>query len=107
MKILILQETWKTQNQHPVDSCVFGSQTFVPINWMSKKQTSVSHSSTESEIISLDARLRMDGILTLDLWDLGREVFHSSPHQSKKTKDQAGINSSRDTTSKQATPKPN
>ena len=38
--------------------CVFGSHTFVPISWMCKKQTSVSHSSTESEIISLNAGLR-------------------------------------------------
>ena len=38
--------------------CFFGSHTFVPISWMCKKQTSVSHSSTESEIISLDAGLR-------------------------------------------------
>ena len=37
---------------------------------MCKKETSVSHSSTESEIISLDARLRLDGIPALDLWDL-------------------------------------
>ena len=37
---------------------------------MCKKQTSVSHSSTESEIISLDAGLRLDGILALDLCDL-------------------------------------
>ena len=50
--------------------CVFGSHTFVPISWICEKQTSVSHSSTESEIISLDARLRLDGILALDLWDL-------------------------------------
>ena len=42
--------------------CVFGSHTFVPISWMCKKQTAVSHSSTESEIISLDAGLRLDGI---------------------------------------------
>ena len=48
----------------------FGSHTFVPISWMCKKQTSVSHSSTESEIISLDAGLRLDGIPALDLWDL-------------------------------------
>ena len=41
--------------------CVLGSHTFVPISWMCKKQTSVSHSSTESEIISLDAGLRLDG----------------------------------------------
>ena len=50
--------------------CVFGSHTFVPISWMCKKQTSVSHSSTESEIISLDIGLRLDGIPALDLWDL-------------------------------------
>ena len=37
---------------------------------MCKKQTSVSHSSTESEIISLDAGLRLDGLLALELWDL-------------------------------------
>ena len=50
--------------------CVFGSRTCVPICWMCKKQTSVSHSSTESEIVSLDAGLRLDGIPALDLWDL-------------------------------------
>ena len=43
--------------------CIFGSHTFVPASWMCKKQTSVSHSSTESEIISLDAGLRLDGLL--------------------------------------------
>ena len=50
--------------------CVFGSHTFVPTSWMCKKQTSVSHSSTESEIISLDAGLMFGRILALDLWDL-------------------------------------
>ena len=58
--------------------CIFGSHTFVPISWMCKKQTSVSHSSTKAEIISLDAGLRMDGIPALALWDLVTEVFHSS-----------------------------
>ena len=32
---------------------IFGSRTFVPLSWVCKKQTSVSHSSAESEIISL------------------------------------------------------
>ena len=41
--------------------CIVGSHTFVPISWMCKKQTAVSHSSTESEIIFLDARLRLYG----------------------------------------------
>ena len=50
--------------------CTFGSHTFVPISWMCKKQTAVSHSSTESEIISLDTGLRLDGLPALELWDL-------------------------------------
>ena len=49
--------------------CIFGSHAFVPMSWMFKKQTSLSHSSTESEIIFLDAGLRMDGIRALGLWD--------------------------------------
>ena len=66
-KIQTLQEILKTQNQHQAEFfCIFGSRTFVPISWMCKKQTSVSHSSTESEIISLDAGLRMDGSPALD-----------------------------------------
>ena len=35
-----------------------------------KKEISVSHSSTESEILSLDAGSRMDGIPALDFWDM-------------------------------------
>ena len=49
---------------------------FVPIRWMCKKQTSVSHSSTEAQIVSLDAGLRMDGIPALDPWDLIVDVLH-------------------------------
>ena len=37
---------------------------------MFKKQTAVSHSSTEAEIISLDTGLRLDGLPALELWDL-------------------------------------
>ena len=70
-KTPILREILRTQNLFPGGTlCVFGSHTLVPISWMCKKQTSVSHSSTESEIISLDAGLRLDGIPALDLWDL-------------------------------------
>ena len=55
--------------------CIFGSHTVVPVSWMGKKQTSLSHSSTEAEIVSLDAGLRMDGIPALELWDLVFEVL--------------------------------
>ena len=61
--------------------CVFGSHTFVPTSWTCKKQASVSHSSTESEIISLDAGLRSDGIPALDLWDLIVAVLYGNTHQ--------------------------
>ena len=65
--------------------CVFGSHTFVPISWMFLKQTSVSHSSTESDIISLDVGLRLDGIPAIDLWDLIVSVFGNISHISDRT----------------------
>ena len=74
-----------------------GSYTFVPTRWMCKKQTSVSHSSTESEIIFLDAGLRMDGIPALDLWDFVMDVLHSSFHQPKKSKENVQGNLLHDT----------
>ena len=64
--------------------CVFGSHTFVPISWMCKKQTSVSRSSTESEIISLDAGLRLDGIPALDLWDLIVSVLGNTTQSTER-----------------------
>ena len=70
-KTQILLAILKTRNQPQRGVlCIFGSRTFVPISWMCKKQISVSHSSTESEIISVDAGLRMDGLLAFDLWDM-------------------------------------
>ena len=65
--------------------CIFGSHTFVPISWMCKKQTSVSHSSTESEIISLDTGLRLDGLPAMELWDLVVSVFGNISHVSDGT----------------------
>ena len=79
--------------------CIFGSRRFVPISWMCKKQTSVSHSSTESEIISLDAGLRMDGLLALDSWDVVTEVLRSSNSTKTPTNPAAG-NCARDHKSK-------
>ena len=69
----ILNEDSKSTSGGPL--CIFGSHTFVPISWMCKKQTAVSHSSTESEIISFDTGLRLDGLPALELWDLIVCVF--------------------------------
>ena len=77
-KTLTSQEILKIQ-------CVLGSHTFVPISWMCKKQTAVSHSSTESEIISLDTGLGLDGLPALELWDLIVSVFGNCSRNSDRT----------------------
>ena len=65
----------------------FWKSYIAPLSWMCKKQTSVSHSSTESEIISLDAGLRLDGIPALDLWDLIVSVFGNTTQDRKERRD--------------------
>ena len=83
-RILILQEMLEDSKSTSGGTlCVFGSHTFVPISWMCKKQTLVSHSSRESEITSLDAGWRMDGIFAFDLWDLIVTVLHGNTHQNE------------------------
>ena len=52
---------------------------------MCKKQTSVSHSSTESEIISLDTGLRLDVLPALELWDLIVSVLGNCSRISDRT----------------------
>ena len=105
-KTLILLEILKTQNLHRVESCAFfGSHTFLPTSWICKKQTSVSHSSTEAEIISLDAVVRMDGIPTLDHWLL--KCFILPPTENRDTKSQRRETcSSTDRQTNTPTPKP-
>ena len=84
-KTLTSQEILKIRNPLLEEHYVFGSHTFVPISWMCKKQTSVSHSSTESEIISLDTGLRLDGLPALELWDLIVSVLGNVSHVSDGT----------------------
>ena len=77
-KTLTSQEILKIQNPLLEEHfAFFGSHTFVPISWMCKKEAAVSHSSTESEMISLDTGLRLDGLSALELWDLIVSVFGS------------------------------
>ena len=85
-KTALLREILRTQNPLREGTLrVFGSHTLVPISWMCKKQTSVSHSSTESEIISLDAGLRLDGIPALVLWDLIVAVLGNTTQKHDRT----------------------
>ena len=77
-KTQTLLETLKIRNQPRGGFCVSLEVEHSFLNgWMRKKQTSVSHVSTESEVISLDAGLRIDGILAPDVWDPVIEVLHS------------------------------
>ena len=54
---------------------VVGPNSFFPLQWSSRKQTSVSRSTTESEVVSLAAGMYNDALPMLSLWDtiLGRE----------------------------------
>ena len=47
-----------------------GEKTYFPLVWVSKKQTSVSRSTTESEIVSLAHSLFAEAIPALQLWTL-------------------------------------
>ena len=111
-KTPILREILRTQNLLQVEHCAFLEviNLFQKV-WMCRKQTSVSHSSTESEIISLDAGLRLDGIPALDLWDLivlvlgnttqnhdrtvrpvvNKREVRSTPHTIQKRKQSRGV----------------
>jgi hypothetical protein len=53
-----------------------GKNTFFPLNGVSKKQTCVSHSTPEAEIVAASAAVRLEGLPALQLWDLilGRKV---------------------------------
>ena len=78
-KTQVLQATLRTQNQPREEFCesLEAELLFQSVGCV-KRQSAVSHSSTESEIISLDAGLRMDGLPALDLWDMVIEVLRST-----------------------------
>ena len=61
---------------------------------MCKKQTAVSDSSTESEIIFSDAGLRLDGIPALDFCDLIVTVLHGNTHQNHDRTESTVVNNS-------------
>ena len=89
-KTQTLLVTLKTRSQ-PQGSLVYLRKSNIcSASWMCKKQTSVSHISTESEIISLDAGLRMDGLSALDLWDVVIKVLRSSKSTESPTHRAAG-----------------
>ena len=72
----VAEELADTSHQM-VCSVYFGGQTFLPISRACKKQTAVSHSSTEAEVI-LDIGLRIEELLAPTLWDIVFDVLEPS-----------------------------
>ena len=64
-----------------VFACLLGPRTFVPLSFQCKKQTCVSHSSTEAELVSLDVGISVEAIPLLGLWSEILDVLH--PEYSK------------------------
>ena len=56
--------------------CIRGPNTFFPLNSCSKRQTCVSHSTPEAEVVAFDLALRTEGIPGATLWEvlLGRPM---------------------------------
>ena len=70
---------WGLKNQPQMVSCVFLKVELLSQSvGCARNKRQVSRSSIESEIISLDVGLRMDGLFALDLWDIVIEVLHSN-----------------------------
>ena len=58
---------------------IVGPNTFAPITASCKKQTCVSHSSTESEIVAAEQGIRTEGLQALAFWELVTELLSTSP----------------------------
>jgi hypothetical protein len=49
--------------------CVRASHTFVSLQGISKRQTSVSHSTPEAELVAADMAIRKEALPALQLWE--------------------------------------
>ena len=65
-----------------------GSHTFFPLTAQSKKQTAVSHSTPEAELVSADAALRLAGLPASILWD---KVFNRTVQLTLEEDNQTAI----------------
>ena len=85
-KTLTSRETLRIRNPLVEERCAFLEviHLFPQVGWVRNKLL-FSHSSTESEIISLDTGLRLDGLPALELWDLIVSVFGSVSQTSDRT----------------------
>ena len=78
-------ETRDSKSTSGMFCALVGPKTFVPLSWFCKKQTATSTSSSEAEVIALDAGLRLEGLPLLTLWETVLSVF-AEGKPSKTTK---------------------
>jgi hypothetical protein len=64
---------------------IAGPNTFAPTIASCKKQTCVSHSSTESEIVAAEQCIRTEGLQALAFWELVTELLGTQPAQPAET----------------------
>ena len=64
---------------------IVGPNTFAPITASCKKQTCVSHSSTESEIVAAEQGIRTEGLQALAFWELVTELLSTDPAKKAET----------------------
>ena len=66
---------------------IVGPNTFAPVVAQCKKQTCVSHSSTESEIVACEYAVRTEGLQVLTFWEHVVQLMHPSKVPAHKRKD--------------------
>jgi len=64
---------------------IVGPNTFAPVTASVKKQTCVSHSSTESEIVAAEQGIRMEGLQALAFWELVTEMLGTNQPKAAET----------------------
>jgi len=64
---------------------IVGPNTFAPVTASCKKQTCVSHSSTESEIVAAEQGIRTEGLQVLAFWELVTELLGTAPSKVAET----------------------
>ena len=62
---------------------IVGPNTFAPVTASCKKQTCVSHSSTESEIVAAEQAIRTEGLQALAFWELVTELLGTQPQKAE------------------------
>ena len=70
---------------------IVGPNTFAPVTASCKKQTCVSHSSTESEIVAAEQGIRCEGLQVLAFWELVTELLGSKADQKAEMQKQEKI----------------